>query len=79
MIVASKSVRELVEVEFRTLTDPRPRWDSDVSLIAGEGLVGGLKILLSARASALGRFATASQYLCGNEGLNDLWQAVLLT
>ena len=34
MIVASKSVRELVEVEFGTLTDPRPRWDSDASLIA---------------------------------------------
>ena len=50
MIVASKSVRELVEVKFGTLTDPRPRWDSDASLIAGEGLVGGLKNLLSARA-----------------------------
>ena len=34
MIVASKSVRELVEVEFGTLTDPRPRWDSNASLIA---------------------------------------------
>ena len=48
-------------------------------LMAAMDAIVNSKFLLSARASALGRFATASQNLCGNEGLNDLWQVVLLT